>query len=151
MATELLSFRLSGDELEWLKSQQQESETLNLTAKRLLLETMKQTVDTPVDSVVDTPELEARLEKKIEEKIEAMYEQLANNINYILDTRLPSEPKTVDTPVDTVVDTPKKPLDSYTVIELRNMAKSLGIPYKVRDSKVVLIREISARKSTLPL
>jgi hypothetical protein len=100
MATELLSFRLSGDELEWLKSQQQEGETLNLTAKRLLLETMKQTVDTPVDSIVDTPE---------------------------------------------------KPLDNYTVIELRNMAKSLGIPYKVRDSKAVLVREISASKSTLPL
>ena len=150
MATELLSFRLSGDELEWLKSQQQEGETLNLTAKRLLLETMKQTVDTPVDTVVDTPELEARLEKKIEEKIEAMYEQLANNINYILDTRLPMK-QTVDTPVDTVVDTPEKPLDNYTVIELRNMAKSLGIPYKVRDSKAVLVREISERKSTLPL
>lgn len=51
MATELISFRLSGDDLQWLQSQRQEGETLNLTAKRLLLNACRQGVDTCVDSV----------------------------------------------------------------------------------------------------
>lgn len=163
MATELLSFRLSGSELEWLKSQQSEGETLNLTAKRLLLSLMNGTVDTPVDTTVNTPvdttELEARIEKKIEAKFEEMYQQITANLNYVLDTRLNTAVDdsvqnqdtvdiTVDTPVDTTVDTPDKPLESNTIIELRAIAKKLEIPFKVRDNKAKLISMISDRKSS---
>lgn len=171
MATELFSFRLSGSELEWLKSQQQEGETPNLTAKRLLLTLMDRTVDstvyTSVDSTVYTQELEARLEEKIEAKFEEMYCQLSNNLNYILDTRLNATVdnsvqneeqvdqetvNTVDTTVyktvDTSTDTQEKSLNDYTVIELRAIVKALDIPFKTRDSKAKLISMISARKSS---
>ncbi|MFM6396587.1 MAG: hypothetical protein ACKPFF_07865, partial [Planktothrix sp.] len=86
------------------------------------------------------------------EKIEAMYEQLANNINYILDTRLPMK-QTVDTPVDSIVDTPvytPDKLEAKTIIQLRAMAKDLEIPFKVRDNKAKLISMISDRKSSIP-
>jgi hypothetical protein len=125
MASELLSFRLSGNELEWLKSQQLEDETLNLTAKRLLLGLMNGTVDTPVDTSVytpvDTQQVEAIIEEKIQAKFEEMYHQIVNNVNYILDKRLgvadddsvqnqiqvdDKNVDTVDTPVNTPVDIP---------------------------------------------
>lgn len=173
MASELLSFRLSGHELEWLKNQQEQGETLNLTAKRILLslmnETVESTVYTPVDSTVYTQELEAKLEEKIEARFEEMYQQISANLNYILDTRLNTVDDsvqnqitvnqetvdTVDTPVDTVVDTPvdtpvdtsDKSLEAKTIIQLRTMAKDLEIPFKVRDNKAKLISMISARKS----
>lgn len=37
MASELISFRLSNTELEWLREQCEDGESLNLAAKRLLL------------------------------------------------------------------------------------------------------------------
>lgn len=163
MASELLSFRLSGSELDWLRSQQEDGETLNLTAKRLLLSLMNGTVDITVDTSVDTPVdtmgLEQRLEKRIEEKIDLMYQQIVCDLNYVLDKRLSHHVDTtvntvditVNTPVDTPVDTPvythDKPLESYTIIELRAIAKKLEIPFKVRDNKAKLINMISARKS----
>lgn len=150
MTTELLSFRLSGTELEWLESQRLKGESLNLTAKRLLLGLMSTPVDTPVDTTVDTQtELESRIEKKIESRLEEMYHQISNNLNYILDKRLGYEQQPVDsvnTPVDTQTDTPIKPLESYTVIQLRVIAKNQGIPYKVRDNKAKLIELLSAGK-----
>lgn len=36
MATQLVSFRVSGEFLEWLETQRQDGETLNLAAQRLL-------------------------------------------------------------------------------------------------------------------
>lgn len=165
MASELLSFRLSGPELEWLKSQQRKSETLNLTAKRLLLGLMTETVYTSVDTSVDTQDLETRIEKKIESRLEEIYQQMSANLNYILDTRLGTasidfvqnqttvEEHTVDTIADTQVDSVDTPVDTLeikTVAELRVIAKSLNITFKIRDNKAKLIELISARKSTPP-
>ena len=172
MASELLSFRLSGSELDWLRSQQEDGETLNLTAKRLLLSLMNGTVDTSVYTSVDTPvytqDLEERLERKIEERFEEMYQQISANLNYFLDTRLNTavddsvqnqkevdqeSVDTVDTPVDTTVDTPvytPDKLEAKTIIKLRAMAKDLEIPFKVRDNKAKLISMISDRKSSIP-
>lgn len=139
MATELLSFRLSGTELEWLKSQQESGETLNLTAKRLLLTLMNQTVDTPVDTSVDTPidtnEIEQKLEKKIDAKFEELYQQFANNLNYILDKRFEEfqqQSTPVDTSVYTTVDTPKdNPKDSLTDMILKNPTSTLIDPSNI--------------------
>lgn len=165
MASELLSFRLSGPELEWLKNQQQKGETLNLTAKRLLLGLMTETVDTPVDTIVDTQDLEARIEKKIESRFEEIYQQMSNNLNYILDKRLgtgeqlpvdnvdttvDSIDTIVDTPVDIIVDTPVDTLESNTIAELRAMAKSLNITFKTRDNKAKLIELITAGNQQNP-
>lgn len=173
MASELLSFRLSGHELDWLKNQQEEGETLNLTAKRLLLSLMDKTVDitvnTPVYTPVYTQDLEEKLERKIDERFEEMYQQISANLNYILDTRLNTtvdnsvqnqeqvDQESVDTvdtpvytPVDSIVYTQEKPLNDYTIIELRDIAKGLQIPFKVRDNKAKLIQMISDRKSETP-
>ena len=73
MATELVSFRLSGKELDWLKSQCQPGESLNLTAKRLLLSVTQQDADasvsTSVDSEIDSKleELESRIDKRLQQ------------------------------------------------------------------------------------
>ncbi|KMW70398.1 hypothetical protein, partial [Limnoraphis robusta] len=53
MASEMISFRLSNSDLDWLREQCQPGESLNLAAKRLLL-SIHQGVDTPVNSLVDT-------------------------------------------------------------------------------------------------
>lgn len=170
MASELLSFRLSGSELEWLKSQQEEGETLNLTAKRVLLGLMNRTVDTPVYTTVDTPvytsvdtqtikeEIKAEILETINQLIEPIkealiedrekLERLANTVNDLVENTTPPTP--VDTQVDTQVDIPNKPLKSNTLVELRVMAKELGIPFKSRDSKDKLIKLISDRKSFTP-
>jgi hypothetical protein len=83
MASELISFRLSNSELDWLRGQCQPGESLNLAAKRLLL-SISQGVDTPVNSLVDTvdtsvdsvdthevreelKELQTRLDERFEE------------------------------------------------------------------------------------
>ncbi len=58
MASELIQFRLSGKRLEALQSKQEEGESLNLTAQRVIKEIL--TVDTAVD---------------IDEKIDARLEQ----------------------------------------------------------------------------
>ena len=50
MATELISFRLSNTELDWLREQCKLGESLNLAAKRLLL-SLSQGVNSSVNSV----------------------------------------------------------------------------------------------------
>lgn len=56
MASELISFRLSNSELDWLREQCQPGESLNLAAKRLLLSLSQpvDSVDTPVNRTVDS-------------------------------------------------------------------------------------------------
>ncbi|MEA5497363.1 hypothetical protein VB834_01800 [Limnoraphis robusta Tam1] len=53
MASEMISFRLSNSDLDWLREQCHPGESLNLAAKRLLL-SISQGVDTPVNRTVDT-------------------------------------------------------------------------------------------------
>ena len=74
MATELISFRLSNTELDWLREQCQLGESLNLAAKRLLL-SLSQGVNSSVDSVdssvdsVDSEELE-EIENRLLDQLE---------------------------------------------------------------------------------
>ncbi len=177
MASELLSFRLSGSELEWLKNQQEEGETLNLTAKRILLGLMDRTVDTPVYTSVDTPvytpvdtqtlkeEIKAEILETINELIQPIKEaliedreklgRLGDTVNDLVEKTVDSDVYTpvdtqVDIQIDTQVDIPDKPLESNTIVELRAMAKGLGIPFKSRDNKEKLIKLISDRKSLTP-
>ena len=83
MATELISFRLSNTELDWLREQCQLGESLNLAAKRLLL-SLSQGVNSSVDSVnssvdsVDREELEEieKLEESLDKRFEEVEERL---------------------------------------------------------------------------
>ncbi|MFM6204744.1 MAG: Rho termination factor N-terminal domain-containing protein [Planktothrix sp.] len=172
MASELFSFRLSGSELEWLKTQQDEGETLNLTAKRLLLSLMNSTVDTPVDTpvdtrvdtTVDTQAIKAEIKEEILEIIEVIIkpikealvedreklERVANTVNDLVEkTTDNNQPYTpVNTSVDIKTNTEQANLQSKTVEQLRRMAKQLGITYTTRTKKPELISMISARKSS---
>ncbi|MEA5541466.1 hypothetical protein VB834_20785 [Limnoraphis robusta Tam1] len=88
MASELISFRLSNSELDWLRGQCEPGESLNLAAKRLLL-SISQGVDTPVNSPVytvdtsvnsvDTPDIREELEQlqtRLDERFEELEERL---------------------------------------------------------------------------
>ncbi|KMW70915.1 MAG: hypothetical protein WAN66_10760 [Limnoraphis robusta] len=88
MASELISFRLSNSELDWLRGQCEPGESLNLAAKRLLL-SISQCVDTPVNSPVDTvdtpvnsvdtPDIREELEQlqtRLDERFEELEERL---------------------------------------------------------------------------
>lgn len=131
MATEALTFRISGAELEWLKSQQIEGESLNITAKRIFLETVKSNLDSKLDITLDSiekveeikQELKTELLEIVKEIIEPIrevlledrekLERLANTVNDVvekvsnypdytpLDTQLDSK---LDTMLDTQVD-----------------------------------------------
>jgi len=84
MASELISFRLSNSELDWLKDNCEDGESLNLTAKRLLL-SLNSGVNSSVDSVdkgvdsVDTPNIREELEQlqfNLDERLAEIEERL---------------------------------------------------------------------------
>ncbi|MEA5496389.1 hypothetical protein VB834_19470 [Limnoraphis robusta Tam1] len=91
MASELISFRLSNSELDWLREQCEPGESLNLAAKRLLLsihqgvDSVDTPVNSPIDTVytpvnsVDTPDIREELEQlqtKLDERFEGLEERL---------------------------------------------------------------------------
>ncbi|MGB3192329.1 MAG: hypothetical protein WBB43_23225 [Limnoraphis sp.] len=84
MASELISFRLSNNELDWLREQCKDGESLNLAAKRLLLSLnsgVNSTVDTVDISVnsVDTPNIKEELEQlqsNLDERLAEIEERL---------------------------------------------------------------------------
>ena len=76
MTTELISFRLSNKELDWLQEQRQPGESLNLAAKRVLLSLSQgvNTVDSN-DTFVQAEELSHQFEqrfKEIEERLKKL-------------------------------------------------------------------------------
>jgi hypothetical protein len=84
MASELISFRLSNSELDWLKDNCEDGESLNLAAKRLLL-SLSQGVNSRVNSVdnsvnsVDTPNIREELEQlqfNLDERLAEIEERL---------------------------------------------------------------------------
>ena len=84
MASELISFRLSNSELDWLKDNCEDGESLNLAAKRLLLSrrVVISKVDSPVNSSVDsvdTPNIREELEQlqfNLDERLAEIEERL---------------------------------------------------------------------------
>ncbi|MEA5500356.1 hypothetical protein VB834_09285 [Limnoraphis robusta Tam1] len=81
MASELISFRLSNSELEWLRGQCEPGESLNLAAKRLLL-SISQGVDTLVNrtvDTVDTPDIREELEQ-LQTRLDERFEELEQRL-----------------------------------------------------------------------
>lgn len=158
----MISFRLTGQDLEWLQSQQIDSDlnqmgelSLAVTAKRILLSSStasNNTVVTSVDTPVDVEELEQRLEEKMNQRFEEMYEQFANNLNYILDKRfeeLEQSEQLQELQEPQELEQSKKPnLRSKTLPQLKIIAKNLGISYTSKVSKARLIRLIETDNRT---
>ncbi|ERT04931.1 hypothetical protein M595_5121 [Lyngbya aestuarii BL J] len=96
MATELISFRLSGDDLEWIKSQCLPEESLNLAAKRLLLLALNSGVNT-VDTSVDTPKNEHQL-NELESRLNERLTEIEQRLESFVQTN--DCDASVDTPVD---------------------------------------------------
>lgn len=181
MATQALSFRLSGNQLQWLEEQRADDESINQTAKRLFQQFIDTHLDTKLDTSVDTQDLEVRLKEEIDARFEELYNKMAANLNYILDTRLgtvkddsvedsqvnQTNVDTLDTKLDTLVDTKldsllntsldsnldtqvdieQTDLETKTVGQLRQIAKSLEIPYTTRTKKAELINLINQSNS----
>lgn len=138
----MISFRLSGKDLEWLESQQIDSDlnqagelSLAVTAKRILLSTQDDSetiaVNTPEVTSKITQDIEEKLDKKLDERFEEMYHKMVSNLNYILDKRLMplevpflttinkgdyiTEVSPVDTSTDTSTDTSLDTTDNTSV------------------------------------
>ncbi|EAW34837.1 hypothetical protein [Lyngbya sp. PCC 8106] len=129
MATELISFRLSGDDLDWIKSQCLPGESFNLAAKRLLLSVDKgvNTVDTSVDTSENESklsELESRLNKRLTE-IEQRLESL------------PQANGSVDTSVNTCIH-----LEKWLSDTLPKLNQSPGYKDKSARSLIKSIQDL---------
>ena len=143
MATELISFRLSGDDLDWIKSQCLPGESLNLAAKRLLL-SFNSGVNT-VDTSVDTPknehqlnELESRLNERlteIEQRLESFVQ--TNDCDAKNKTLKQSINKSVDTPVDRCIH-----LEKWLSDTLPRLNQSPGYKDKSARSLIKSIQDL---------
>lgn len=93
MTSELISFRLSGAELEALRSLRKPVESLNLVAQRLIRESLSEltetskvytdvnkAVDTTVDKVVDKVVNSQHFEEVLEDKMSSLVNSLNQKI-----------------------------------------------------------------------
>lgn len=132
MASKLIQFRLSGEELEALEVQVKEGDSINLVAQRILIGALG--VDRSVDSV-STPDLDERIESVVEDKLSSF----AVNMNDLL-SRLQERIQALETQVATLstdnqpdlapaVDTPVDSVDSDVDESLtgKELAERLGV------------------------
>ncbi len=97
MASEMISFRLSNSDLDWLREQCQPGESLNLAAKRLLL-SISQGVDS-VDSRVDS--VDSRVDSRVDSvdsRVDRTVDSVDSRVDRTVDSRVDRTVDSVDTP-----------------------------------------------------
>lgn len=101
--TNVVSFRLSEDELELLKSHQLPGESLNLAAKRLMMVALGAKSDNPFENAIALSIKEGR----IKEALDDHYSSMADQVNVVFDElqKLQKELEQLKTPTTNTTTT----------------------------------------------
>jgi hypothetical protein len=113
MASKLIQFRLSGEQLEALEAQVREGDSINLVAQQILIGALG--VDTVDD--VSTPDLDERIEGIVEERISA-FSTNCNNLFDRLQESIQSLQERIQTlETQTIARPPTNPVEDKPMVD----------------------------------